>query len=151
MAVDHIREVGSQRVKAFLSQLKKTSREGRASGIRQEIQSVTSQEASVVRTEEGLKKGLKRLQDFKRETIASDEKGPVYALETRNLIDVAEMILRACLLRKESRGPHLFFKRFEDLSPLPPRDPEWQKYIILRNVSGRMTLKKRKPVPLELA
>jgi succinate dehydrogenase / fumarate reductase flavoprotein subunit len=146
MAIDHIPEVSPQRIKTFLSQLKKMSREGRASEIRQEIHSITSQEAGVVRTEEGLKKGLKRLQDLRREAIGSDERGLVCALETRNLIDAAEMILRACLLRKESRGPHLFFKRFEDLNPLPPRDPEWRKYIVIRNVSGKMALKKRKPV-----
>jgi succinate dehydrogenase / fumarate reductase flavoprotein subunit len=148
MAIGHVPEVSPQRVKAFLSQLKKMSREGRASEIRRELQSVTSQEASVVRTEEGLKKGLKRLQDLREEGIGSDEEGLVYALETRNLIDVAEMILRACLLRKESRGPHLFFRHFEDPNPLPRSDPEWRKYIVIRHVSGKMTLKKRKPVPL---
>lgn len=148
MTIDHVSEVTPQRVKTFLSQLKKISAGGRASEIRQEIHSITSEEASVVRTEEGLKTGLKRLQELRKREIGSDEKGLVYALETRNLIDVAEMILRACLLRKESRGPHLFFRRFEDLSPLPPCDPGWRKYIVIQNTQGKMTLKKRKPVPL---
>jgi succinate dehydrogenase/fumarate reductase flavoprotein subunit len=148
MTLGPIPEVGPQRIKSFQSQLKRLSREGKASDIRREIHSITSQEASVVRTEEGLKNGLKRLQSLKKRELGSDEKGLVYALETRNLIDVAEMILRACLLRKESRGPHLFFRHFEDLNPLPPCDPEWRRYIVIRNASGKMTLTKRKPIPL---
>jgi succinate dehydrogenase / fumarate reductase flavoprotein subunit len=102
----------------------------------------------VVRTEEGLKEGLKILGRLKREGISPDEKGLIFALETTNLLDVAEMVFRACLLRKESRGPHLFFNHLEDPSPLPSQDPLWRKYIVIQNKSDRMVLKKRIPIPL---
>jgi succinate dehydrogenase / fumarate reductase flavoprotein subunit len=103
-----------------------------------------------VRTEEGLKEGLKRLKGLKKEGVAIDEKGVVFALETENLLDVAEMILKACLLRKESRGPHLFFKRFEDLYPLPSQDPKGRRYIVIQNRSGKMALERRVPVKFKI-
>ena len=118
--------------------------------MRRKIQSITSQVASVVRTEEGLKKGLKALMDLKKEEIARDEKGLIFALETENIRDVAEMVLRACLMRKESRGPHLFFGHFDDPQPLPVQDPKWRRYIVIENRMGKMVLKKRVPVKLEV-
>jgi len=59
---------------------------------------------------------------------------------------VAEMVMRAALLRKESRGPHLFFDRFEDLQPVDMKDPEWRKYIVIRREGDRMILEPRTPV-----
>jgi succinate dehydrogenase / fumarate reductase flavoprotein subunit len=104
--------------------------------------------ASVVRTEEGLREGLRRLGKIRREGVLPDEMGVVFSLETENLLDVAEMVLRACLMRKESRGPHLRFSRIEDEAPLPSRDPEWRRFVVIQNEEGRMVLKKRRPVAL---
>jgi succinate dehydrogenase / fumarate reductase flavoprotein subunit len=141
-------EVSSAQLRRYGRTLKNLNEGEKASEVRKEIQSITSQSASVVRTEEGLKQGLKELQDLRRKGIALDEKGLTFALETVNLMDVAEMVLRACLARKESRGPHLFFNRFEDQHPLPSQDPKWRKYIVIQNRSGKMVLKKENPIRL---
>ncbi|NWF92752.1 MAG: FAD-binding protein [Syntrophaceae bacterium] len=143
-------EVSQREIDLYLKRLKGLNRGKRASEVRKEIQSITSRFAAVVRTEQGLREGLKGLQALRRDGIALDENGLVFALETENLIDVSEMVLRACLARKESRGPHLFFNRFEDPSPLPSRDPKWRKYIVIQNRSGEMILKKENPVTLTL-
>jgi len=143
------KEVSFSQVKSYLTQLKRISPGKKAAEVRREIHSVASQFASVVRTEEGLKQGLKILGRLKREGISPDEKGLVFALETRNLLDVTEMVFRACLLRKESRGPHLFFKHLEDLSPLPSQDPIWRKYIVIQNQKGKMVLKKKTPIEMK--
>ena len=90
------------------------------------------------------------MEALKKERIALDEKGIAFALETENLVCVAEMVLRACLMRKESRGPHLFFSHLNDLQPLPSKDPKWRKYIVIGNQRGKMILRKRKPVKLTL-
>jgi succinate dehydrogenase / fumarate reductase flavoprotein subunit len=82
--------------------------------------------------------------------VAIDEKGLAFALETENLLDVAEMILKACLFRKESRGPHLFFRRFEAPHPLPSQDPKGRNYIVIQNRSGKMVLERRVPVKLKI-
>jgi len=141
--------VSSHQVKRFLAKLKGMDKGKKASHVRREIHSITSQFASVVRTEEGLKNGLKMLEALRKEGISIDEKGLIFALETENLLDVAEMVLRACLFRKESRGPHLFFNRFEDPHPLSIQDPGWRKYIVIQNQLGKMVLKKRAPVKLD--
>jgi succinate dehydrogenase/fumarate reductase flavoprotein subunit len=143
-------EVSSSQMKQYLGKLKGMAEGRNASEMRNEIQSITSQYASVVRTEEGLKKGLKTLLGLKKEKIAQDEKGLVFALETENIRDVAEIILRACLMRKESRGPHLFFAHFDDPQPLPIQDPKWRRYVVIQNQVGKMVLKKKVPVKVEV-
>jgi succinate dehydrogenase / fumarate reductase flavoprotein subunit len=86
------------------------------------------------------------LERLRKEGIALDQNGLIFALETENLLDVVEMILRSCLFRKESRGPHLFFNRFEDHHPLPNQDPSWRRYVVIQDQSGKMILKKRTPI-----
>jgi succinate dehydrogenase / fumarate reductase flavoprotein subunit len=103
----------------------------------------------VVRTEDGLRKGLKMLGVLRREGVSIDEKGVVFAAETENIRDVAEMVLRACLFRKESRGPHLFFKHFDETYPLPSQDPTWRRYIVIQNHSDKMILKKKSPIGMK--
>ena len=143
-------EINSSQVRRYVAKLKNRGEGREASEMRREIQSITSQVAGVVRTEEGLKKGLKALLDLKKEEIVRDAKGLIFALETENIRDVAEMVLRACLMRKESRGPHLFFGHFDDPQPLPVQDPKWRRYIVIENRMGKMVLKKREPVKLEV-
>jgi succinate dehydrogenase / fumarate reductase flavoprotein subunit len=142
------KEVRPSQIKAYLTPFKRVILGKKAAEVRREVHSIASQFASVVRTEEGLKEGLKTLGRLKREGIFPDEKGLIFALETRNLLDVAEMVFRACLLRKESRGPHLFFSHLEDPSPLPSQDPLWRKYIVIQNQKSKMVLKKKIPVKL---
>lgn len=120
----------------------------KAQVAREEIRSTMARFASVVRTEEGLREGLIRLGNIRREGVLPDERGVLFSLETENLLDVAEMVLRACLMRKESRGPHLRFSRVEDEAPLPSQDPKWRRFVVIQNEEGRMVLKKRRPVTL---
>lgn len=139
-------KMSSKQIERYLKKLSRFNSGREASEVRREIQSITSRHASIVRTERGLKEGLRGIRSLRREGIRMDGKGVIFTLETENLLDVAEMILRACLTRKESRGPHLFFDRFEDPRPLPSCDPEWRKYIVIQNQSGRMVLRKENPV-----
>jgi succinate dehydrogenase / fumarate reductase flavoprotein subunit len=151
-AINQYQKIGisSNRIEQFLSILNRMEKGQEASEVRRSLHSLTSLYASVVRTTEGIRKGLKSLGALRREGISIDERGLVFALETENLLDVAEMVLRACLVRKESRGPHLFFNHFEDHRPLPSQDPKWRKYIVIQNLSGKMALKKENPVMLNL-
>ena len=148
-SIDKRPKIGSARIERYLKGLEKGGTGRKASEIRDEIQLIASRYASVVRTEEGLKKGLKALQILKKEKIGRDEKGLAFALETGNIMDVAEMLLRTCLIRKESRGPHLFFAHRDAPYPLPLQDPKWRRYVVIRNEGGRMVLRKKMPVKLE--
>ena len=148
MSIRRRREVSPNQIRGFLSRLKKRNQGRNAVDARQDMQSVTSTFASIIRTEEGLKTGLKTLARVRREGIAVDERGWIYALETANVLDVAEMVLRACRIRKESRGPHLFFAHLEDSEPQPTRDPEGRKYVVIQKQEDKMVLRKRTPVKL---
>jgi succinate dehydrogenase / fumarate reductase flavoprotein subunit len=117
-----------------------------AAEAREEIKRIVSRCASVVRTEKELTEGLEKLEKINKDGIFPDPRGAALTLETENLLTVAEMVMRTALLRKESRGPHLFFDRFEDLQPVDMKDPEWRKYIVIRREGDRMILEPRTPV-----
>jgi len=124
--------------------------EGNKSGLpateaRRGVQKIVSTWAGVVRAEKELILGLERLEELKRRGISADGKGLTYALETENIVEVAEIVLLAALFRKESRGPHLFFAHFEDLQAVETKDPEWRKYTVIRKVGDRMKLEPLKP------
>ena len=117
-----------------------------AAAVRREVKGIVSRCAGVVRSERELTEGLAKLERLRREGLSPDAKGLPFALETENLLLVAEMVMRAALLRKESRGPHLFFHHFEDLKPMDIKDPECRKYIVIRREKGKMVLETRTPV-----
>lgn len=64
------------------------------------------------------------------------------AHETKNMVENAEMKLRASLFRTESRGTH-----FREEYPYRD-DKNWLAWILIKNVNGRMELSKE-PVPNE--
>ncbi len=142
-------EVGSGQIGKYLMKLSHMDKGKKAEEVRREVQQITSQYASVVRTEEGLKRGLKLLSGLRKEGVSMDGNGLLFALETENLLDVAEMVLKASLSRKESRGPHLFFGHFEDPFPLPSQDPKWRKYTAIQKKVDKMVVSKRTPVKLD--
>jgi succinate dehydrogenase/fumarate reductase flavoprotein subunit len=59
--------------------------------------------------------------------------GWVDALEARNMVDVAEMAMRAALMRRESRGLH-------ERADYPNEEPQWLKHIIIERVDDKMSL-----------
>jgi len=121
-----------------------------ASEFRARVQEILYQYASVIRTEEGLQEGLGQLEDLRRRGIRVDRKGWAYWQETRNITLVAEMILRSALQRRCSLGPHLFFQRPDDLTPVRNSDPQWRQYLIVKKTSEGMQISWRTPVPLAL-
>ncbi|RKY58810.1 MAG: succinate dehydrogenase [Candidatus Latescibacterota bacterium] len=115
-----------------------------ASEVRRELGEVMSACAGVVRTERGLREGLKNILRLKEMGVKVDEEGPAFAAETSLMLDVGEMILRAAAVRRESRGCHLSFDDSGD--PLPRDDGNWRRYIVIFEEDGRMTLEVREPI-----
>ncbi|MBC7326423.1 MAG: hypothetical protein H5T99_14110 [Moorella sp. (in: Bacteria)] len=110
------------------------------------MQQLMERAASIVRTAEGLRRGLEELSRLQQLDQRADEHGLAYALENENMLLVAEMILRAALQRDESRGPHLRFLKATDVNPVARRDPEWQRYLVISHKDGKMVLTAREPV-----
>lgn len=116
--------------------------------VREGLQQVASESASVMRVGDQLRTGLERLAQLRSRGLRTEPAQAAEAVETLNLLDVAEMVLSAALERDESRGPHLRFGSFDDLKPLPRRSPEWDRYIVIRRAADRLLLEPRTPTPL---
>ena len=59
----------------------------------------------------------------------------------------AEMVLRACGTRTESRGPHLGFDSPDAAAPAPRPDPQWRRHLVVRRgPDGAMAVEPRTPV-----
>jgi len=109
------------------------------------VQFVLSRAASVMRTGAGLSAALRGIAALHKRIAAGSNAA---ALEAANALTVAEMILRAALLRDESRGPHLRFAAEGGLDPITSRS-EWERCIVIkRGEHGAMRLEPRHPRPL---
>jgi len=103
-----------------------------AAEVRAHAQRIVADAAGVVRTESGLRAGLEALAALRAEGLTADEHGLAYAVETRNILDVAELVMRAALHRDESRGPQLRFASPDATVPIPRGDRRWQQYIVIQ-------------------
>lgn len=101
--------------------------------IKRELRETMDQHAGVYRTGEEMSEGLKKVKVLKKrfENIYVADKGSVYntnlmnAMEIGNLVDLAEMLLTAAVVREESRGGHA---RYD----FPTRDDEkWLKHTLV--------------------
>ena len=100
--------------------------------IRRELRATMDEHAGVFRTGEELSAGLEKVKSLRRRfaDIRIDDKNSVYntnlynALETDNLLDLAEVMTLGALTREESRGGHA-------RRDFPKRDDEkWQKHTL---------------------
>ncbi|MBN1829788.1 MAG: succinate dehydrogenase/fumarate reductase flavoprotein subunit [Deltaproteobacteria bacterium] len=118
-------------------------------GIRQELRNAMDKHVGVYRDGNGLKTGLAQVRELKdryREITVAD-KGFIYnsnlinALETENLLDLAEAAVTAALAREESRGAHA-------RTDFPDRDDEkWLNHTLVRH-SPEGPLLSYKPVKI---
>lgn len=120
-----------------------SNREGtRPVKIRRKIQMIVWKKIGPFRDNEGLKTAIKELEEVKKEANEMRVTKSklrynieiIEALETLNMLCVAEIIARAALMRKESRGAHYR----EDY---PQRDDDhWLRNIKIRMEGGRPSM-----------
>jgi len=126
----------------------------RPASIRSKIQNIMWEYVHLLRNEKGLKTALDAILQIRekylpRMVVASKSLRWNYewieALETINMIDVAEMVTKAALARTETRGAHAR----EDY---PKRDDEnWLKNIVIKCTDGEMELTTRPVVITRLS
>jgi len=116
-----------------------------ATEARQIVQSAMSLAAGVVRTEAGLKRALDKVDEIRSRGVHADDAGTASAIETLNMLDSAAVVLHACLARKESRGPHLFFSDEQTITPMA-RSQQMDKYVVISMDGGKLKTDWRAPV-----
>jgi succinate dehydrogenase / fumarate reductase, flavoprotein subunit len=116
-----------------------------------EIQELMNHDAGIVRNENKLQRGLKRILELKKEFYSKDNilkefkiddngnsENVVLTWVVKSLLVVCEAILRSALMRQESRGAH-FRSDFPNLD-----DERWNVNIYCRNKDREMVLFKQK-------
>jgi succinate dehydrogenase / fumarate reductase flavoprotein subunit len=107
------KKAGEEEKRIFYGLLKRTGTESPAQ-IRRELRVLMDKHAGVYRTGESMKEGLDGIAQLKQrfQKITIQDKSRVYntnlvqALETDNMLDLAEVLLFSGLAREESRGAH---------------------------------------------
>ena len=106
------------------------------------LQDIMWDHAGVLRNGKEIEKGIEALQKVREEDvprISLPSKNRIYnrdwieSLELGNMLDVGEMIARAALFRKESRGCH-----YRDDYPKPSKN--WLKNILIKSEGSKMDL-----------
>ena len=118
------------------------------SQVWKEVRQLSYRFASMIRTESGLNQALADLKELQAEPLRLDGRGLPGYFELRSVLTVAEMIFRSARLRRESRGPHLFFRNEKDSWPQPGGGEEWERYAVLWKENDQMRVEWQKPVPL---
>lgn len=72
--------------------------------LKKNISAIMTAHAGIIRNEELLQKGLTKLE--KLAEVIPEQTDEYYTLISRNLVTVAELIIKSALFRKESRGGH---------------------------------------------
>ncbi len=115
--------------------------------VRSRIRHLMTMRASVKRTADGIQEALDELRGLRGRPWDAPGASAEFLAETRSIARVAEMVLTVCGARTESRGPHLYFESPDAIEPLPRRDPDWQKYLVIRRgEGGQMVVEPRRPV-----
>jgi len=120
-----------------------------AETARSQVRDVMDRACGVIRTEKELRQAFDTLRLLHTQGISMDG-SLVRAVETMNMITTAELVLTAALERDESRGPHLRFAEESELTPIPSREPDWRRYIVLKKRGDSIVVERRKPVQLTL-
>ena len=116
--------------------------------VEHDLQTMMQELVGIVRREEEMRRaldGLKTLRERSRKVSVTGNReynpGWHTALDLQNLITVSEIVARAALERKESRGGH-----FRD--DFPDKDPAYGKFniVIRRGPGGEMQVM-REPIP----
>lgn len=110
--------------------------------IKRQLWITMDKDAYVFRNEDGLLDGLKTVRGLidNSRKITISEKGNVYnqnlitSLETKNLVELAEVVIKSGLERRESRGSHF-------RTDYPKRDDEnYLKHTMAKRVGNELTI-----------
>jgi len=109
------------------------------------VQAIMERHMGDVRTEAGLKIGLSKIEDLRKEAVlaAANVHEQCRCLEAQNVLTVAEVMMHAALERRASSSYHQHFR-----GDYPEWDPpEWRKWIVVKRDGERIEITHR---PIDL-
>ncbi|MDH5816492.1 MAG: FAD-binding protein [Candidatus Nezhaarchaeota archaeon] len=145
LSVDLPNELVEREVNKVLSVLRNSPRDPILPlELKRRLANVMWEKVALVKTEESLRDALKAVYEIKnllprmyvRDKSMLFNKEWIEALEVYNMVTVAEMVIRASLLRRESRG---VFKRVD----YPNSDDRYLGNFYVKKVNGEMVLEFR--------
>ena len=101
-----------------------------------DVQHSMSERCGVCRTTDGLQWLVAHLQQIADVGVSPSGAPLARAVESVNVLQVAQAIALAALSRDESRGPHLRFPTADAAQPLECDDRRWERYIVIRKAAG---------------
>lgn len=116
--------------------------QGNTRDLLRSLKEVTWLKVGIIRNQSGLMDARDKIKDLRSRAgmvRTADIKSLISRLELDNMLLVADMITRAALERKESRGAH--FR--EDY---PDEDADWQANLFITNKQGEIALEKKPAV-----
>lgn len=117
--------------------------------IKYKIKDILWEYCTLIRNRQGLEEGLRLIHKIKNHDLPRLfipgpsrvlNKGFIEALEVKNMVELSELILKASLMREESRKSHY-------RTDFPESDNRrWLKNIVITKKGGRSTFKTVRPV-----
>jgi fumarate reductase (CoM/CoB) subunit A len=117
--------------------------------IKYKIKDLMWEHCALVRDRRGLEEALKKIREMKANDLPNAcvpsssrifNKGLVEALEATNMLHLSEMIVKAALMREESRGAHF---RID----FPKKDKRhWLKNMVIKKKNGETVFEKISPL-----
>jgi len=107
--------------------------------FKKELQKLMTKNVGIIRTYDGLEKALEKIIKLRsklKKVGVSDFKELMNAVELKNMIIVSEMVTRAAIYRKESRGAH-----YKQDYP-KQNDKDWKVNLIIKKKQEKMTISK---------
>jgi succinate dehydrogenase / fumarate reductase flavoprotein subunit len=142
----NISELSDEEMKNLQIENAKFSDEtGKKNIIREEIRTLMSENASIIRSEKKLLETFDAISNISNKEIISSSKNLKDYLEKCNISLLSRVLLKSMFERKESRGPHLLFKNSETLELYPRDDENWAyRYIVVKLENDNISCSIRK-------
>ena len=110
------------------------------------IRTITTDYVGYFKSENMMQKGLEKLLELKSvhldSLFAHNPHELMRCVEVKNISDLAEMHIRASLMRKESRMRRVgLYPHYR--SDYPNTDPAWEKWVVVQRKNGEMALSTR--------
>lgn len=138
--------ISTELIEEELDRVNKLKGKIQAETVIQEVRKIMWEKVGVIRTESDLKEALERIESIRAEKVPQMSREDLFAcFEAQNLALTGEMVIRAALMRQESRG----FHRRRDY---PDQNDElWRRHIAVYNRNGNVVLESLPVVTLSHA